>query len=285
MKIAISPCPNDTFIFEHLAHDLLRDDGEVLFLDIAELNALAGAGQGPELVKTSCASAPLFLDAYRLLPAGGAFSEAIGPLVLERPEPRGDATALPGPRTSAHILWRLWLDATGLPVPPETFLRFDRIPAAVAEGEVRSGVVIHESRFTYHELGLRERVDLGRFWDERTGLPVPLGCVLVRRDLGDEGALATLERVRASLDSARSRPDVLSNWISGHAAEMSPEVQRQHIAAYVTDRSRDCGEAGLQALERLWDEGERFFGPWPVDRSARGRALDEARALRRLLPA
>ncbi len=286
MKIAISPCPNDTFIYESLVHEDARDGGTLEFLDIAELNALAERDDGPDLLKVSCAAAPRFLRRYRILPAGGAFSDAIGPLVLHAPArplhiDSSSIVGLPGFGTSAHILWRTWLSHSGMSVPRETFLRFDLLPGAVARGELDAAVVIHESRFTFQEAGLAEVVDLGRFWDETHHLPVPLGCLLARRSLGDAFALGALERVRRSLDDARARPEPSTPWIRSHAQELDAEVIRKHIEAYVTPRSRDCGEDGLRAMETLWDLAETHLGDAGAGRETRSSALEELRSLLR----
>jgi len=288
MKLAISPCPNDTFIYEALVRDEAASGaGSVAFLDIAELNELARSPDGPDLVKVSCASAPRFLEHYTILPAGGAFSDAVGPLVVRGRDRLGglpsstDSVGLPGPGTSAHILWRTWLEARGLSAPEESFHRFDLLPSACARGDLDFAVVIHESRFTFRESGLEETQDLGRFWDETTHLPVPLGCLLCRRDRGEAFALEALEKVRASLREAWSRPEPTTPWIRSHAQEMEPSVQRQHIATYVTSRSLDCGEDGLAAMERLWTLAERHLADAGASPDRRRAALDEAR--RRLL--
>lgn len=286
MKIAISPCPNDTFIYESLVREDARDGGSVQFLDIAELNALAERDDGPDLLKVSCAAAPRFLRHYRILPAGGAFSDAIGPLVLHAPvrplhPDSSSIVGLPGFGTSAHILWRAWLAHSGLPVPRETFLRFDLLPGAVARGDIHAAVVIHESRFTFQKSGLAEVVDLGRFWDETRHLPVPLGCLLARRTLGDAFAMTVLERVRRSLDDARARREPSTPWIRSLAQELDPEVIRKHIEAYVTHRSRDCGEDGLRAMESLWDLAETHLGDAGAGKELRRTALEELRSLLR----
>lgn len=188
---------------------------------------------------------------------------------------------LPGFGTSAHILWRTWLSHKGLPVPRETFLRFDLLPGAVVRGGIDAAVVIHESRFTFQEAGLAEVVDLGRFWDETHHLPVPLGCLLVRRSLGDAFAANALERVRRSLDDAWARSEPSTPWIRSHAQELEPEVIRKHIEAYVTPRSRDCGEDGLRAMETLWDLAETHLDDAGAGREQRKLALEELRSLLR----
>lgn len=284
MKIAISPCPNDTFIYESLVREDERRGGEVAFLDIAELNALAGRPDGPDLLKVSCAAAPRFLEHYRILPAGGAFSDAIGPLVVRSAKriPRIDRNTrvgLPGSGTSAHILWRTWLASNSLDTPSEQYLRFDLLPGAVASDRLDAAVVIHESRFTFQEAGLAEIDDLGRFWDRTFHLPVPLGCLLVRRSLGEDFAHEALSRVRASLQAAWDRPQVDTPWIRSHAQEMEPVVLQQHISAYVTRRSADCGPDGLEAMATLWNLARTHLGDAGAPESQRAEALEELRGL------
>jgi 1,4-dihydroxy-6-naphthoate synthase len=274
-RLAISPCPNDTFLFEGLVRSLREGGGTVEFLDIAELNALAGSDDPPDVVKVSCASAPLFLPRYRILRCGGAFSDAVGPLVLTLPRPRGEGVLLPGWRTSAHILWRLWCERNGMAVPSEEFERFDRIPSAVAEGRFRRGVVIHESRFTYRDLGLEEEVDLGRFWDEETHTPVPLGCLVVRSDKGLAFAREVARSISSWATSAMERSDPVTPFVSSLATEMEPQVQRLHIRTYATRRSIDCGREGLDAMGRLWEIAEGI-APWKTGRDERLEALDKA---------
>ena len=279
IRLAISPCPNDTFLFEGLVRDLEQEGGRVRLLDIAELNALHAQEDSPDVVKISCASAPLFLDRYRLLRCGGAFADAVGPLVLRRPggePPCSDGVALPGWRTSAHILWRMWRDENRQGSPSEEFLRFDRIPSAVAEGKFRRGVVIHESRFTYRELGLEAEADLGEFWDASTGCPVPLGCLVVRKDRGEAFAREIARRIVSEAGRAFERVEPVTPFIAGLAAEMAPDVQRRHIRTYATRRSLDCGPEGLAALEILWDRAEASIAPWSVGRAERSAALSEA---------
>lgn len=285
MNLAISPCPNDTFLYESFVRQANTTGGGVSFLDIAELNALADHEDGPDLVKVSCAAVPRFLERYRLLPAGGAFSDAVGPLVVRAASSTQDlpsassVVGIPGYRTSGHILWRHWLQARGLPVPQERFLRFDLLPEACASGEVDFAVVIHESRFTFREAGLVEVQDLGRHWDEIHHLPVPLGCLVCRRDLGEAFATDALEKVRESLRDAWSRPEMVTDWIGSHAQEMSPEVQRQHIATYVTPRSLDCGPEGLAAMDLLWRLCDANLGVFGASPALRKESLEEARRL------
>lgn len=283
LHLAISPCPNDTFLFEALAQGQTSLGRlETRFLDIAELNALAASPNGPDLIKVSCASVPLFLKHYRLLPCGGAMGEGCGPLLLRRPgTTRLSQVAIPGRATTAHALFRFYLEQNSLTAPQEQLRRFDEIPAAILKGDVDHGVVIHETRFVYRELGLEAAVDLGEFWEQKTSSPIPLGALLARRDRGEAFAREAVAAVQQSLDAAWQRSEPLTPWISQHAQEMAPEVQRSHIATYVTPYSRDIGERGLKALELLWTTaGALLPEKWPESASI-ALALEETACLRR----
>lgn len=284
MILAISPCPNDTFLFEGLHGSLpglFPDERhETRFLDIAELNALAARSDGPDLIKVSCASVPHLLRNYRLLPCGGAMGEGCGPLLLRRPGTTAlSRTALPGRLTTAHVLFRHWLEGQD-PSPAEEFLRFDSIAPALLAGTHDHGVVIHETRFTFAAMGLEQAVDLGEHWESSTGSPIPLGALLVRRDRGEAFARAIVKGVRESLDQAWARPEPITPWIASHAQEIEPEVQRAHIATYVTAYSRDIGERGLDALRVLWQVAGRIAPEgWP-SREVLADALEETALLR-----
>ncbi|MCB9496857.1 MAG: 1,4-dihydroxy-6-naphthoate synthase [Fibrobacteria bacterium] len=283
MNLAISPCPNDTFIYEEFVHAILEDRGRVDLLDIAELNTLARSPEGPDLIKVSCASVPGFLTNYRVLPVGGAFAEAVGPLVIRSPDLPSSAArnvGLPGPGTTAHLLWKFWRESSGIGPVREEFHRFDLLPSLCANRSLDLAVVIHESRFVYQDLGLVEEIDLGAYWDRSTGLPVPLGCLLSRRDKGPEFAESATRAVRRSLQSALERPHPLTPWISSLAQEMAQEVQEQHIRTYVTERSLDCGDAGIEALRRIWTLAEDHLGEAGASRSTREEALSELALLR-----
>lgn len=285
MILAISPCPNDTFLFEGLSRSLDSlcpgEANGTRFLDIAELNALARTADGPDLIKISCASVPHLLEHYRLLPCGGAMGEGCGPLLLRRPgEAPRTKFAVPGHLTTAHVLLRFWLEGQAVPAPEEEFLRFDEIPRALLAGTHDHGVVIHETRFTYRELGLEMDVDLGEHWERVTGSPIPLGALLVRRDRGETFARKAVEAVRCSLDEAWARTDPVTPWIADHAQEIEQDVQRAHIATYVTPYSRDIGERGLDALRILWDCAGRILPEGHPSVEETEKALQETAALR-----
>jgi len=159
--------------------------------------------------------------------------------------------AVPGRHTTAYFLLSLY--AQGF-VPVE--VRYDRILPMVAQGEVEAGLIIHESRFTYPRYGLVQVVDLGAWWEERTGLPLPLGAILARRDLGEGLIRALDEAVRRSVAYALAHPEEALDYMRAHAQELSDEVIWAHVHTYVNAFSLDVGEEGERAVARLFAEAE-----------------------------
>ena len=250
MKIAYSPCPNDTFVFHAWAHDLLPGAPalDVAFADIDITNSAVERGEF-DVAKVSYAALPWLLRDYALLPSGGALGRGCGPLVLTR-DPLGSldgrTVAVPGERSTAYLLFRLW--ATGQRPARIDVVPFAQIMPAVRDGSYDAGLVIHEARFTYPSYGLTSLVDLGAWWEEDTGLPIPLGAIVARRSL-DVAALAGW--ARASVEYAWAHPDASAQYVAEHAAEMAPDVQRRHIDLYVNEFTRDLGEEGYAAAETL----------------------------------
>ena len=254
LRVGISPCPNDTFVFHALAHGLVDGpDIEVVFADIDELNRLAAAGS-LDVVKVSYAALPWLLGEHRLLRSGGAVGRGVGPLVLTA-APRdgsdlvGASIAVPGERTTAYLLLRLWHQELGrVEVMP-----FDRIMPAVRDGVVDAGLVIHEARFTFGDFGLHQVADLGTWWESTTSLPLPLGAVVARRSLGDAAAAEIEAAIRRSVEHAWAHPEVSRRWVLEHSQELAPAVVDAHIALYVNDFTAELGEAGLAAARALLD--------------------------------
>lgn len=250
MKLAFSTCPNDTFVFHAWTHGLLEGapPTEVSYADIDVTNTAAERGAF-DVVKVSYAALPWLLDGYRLLPSGGALGRGCGPLVLTRGELAdvdGRRVAVPSERSTAYLLFRLW--ARGQRPAQIDVVPFAEIMPGVRDGHFDAGLVIHEARFTYPDYGLAALVDLGAWWETDTGLPIPLGAILARRSL-DAAALTRV--VRASVEHAWADPSASATYIAEHAAEMSPEVQRRHIALYVNEFTRDLGEEGYAAADAL----------------------------------
>jgi 1,4-dihydroxy-6-naphthoate synthase len=252
LSLAFSPCPNDTFIFHAWTHGLIpgAPEVEVTFADVDVTNTAAERGEF-DVVKVSYAALPWLLPRYRLLPCGGALGRGCGPLVLTRPDAgRTDLTgarvAVPGERTTAYLLLRLW--SAGRPPASVHVVPFADIMPGVRDGLFDAGLVIHEARFTYPGYGLSSVVDLGQWWERSTGHPIPLGAVLARREL-DADRLAAVGR--ASVEYAFAHPSASAAFVAEHAAELDPQVQRQHIELYVNDFSRELGEPGYAAIEEL----------------------------------
>jgi 5,8-dihydroxy-2-naphthoate synthase len=249
VKVAYSPCPNDTFVFHALAHGLV--DGappiDVTYADVDVTNTEAERGTF-DIVKVSYAALPWLLDRYALLPCGGAVGFGCGPLVLTNGRPvEGGTVAVPGERTTAYLLFRLW-SADRSPARIEV-VPFHEIMPGVADGRYDAGLVIHEARFTYPRYGLRAEADLGEWWQDDTGLPIPLGAILARRDTVDPDRAAGW--IRESVRLAWKYPTRSQEYVLAHAQEMAPDVVAQHIALYVNRFTEDLGEDGYAAVRAL----------------------------------
>lgn len=242
LSLAISPCPNDTFIFAEMAprYALTLDDVE-------SLNERAERGEF-DVTKISVAAYGRIRDEYALLYAGGAAGFGVGPLlVASKDREPGGRIAIPGTRTTAAVL--LSMLGTFETVP----MRFDLIEDAVLSGDVDCGVLIHEGRFTYADKGLHKLADLGEVWEQRMKCPIPLGAIAIRRDLGEAEARRIDEEIRASLRASWANPASSADFVQRNAQEMSPEVQQKHIDLYVNDYSI---EADRDAIARLVSLGE-----------------------------
>lgn len=260
LSLAISPCPNDTFVFHALVHGLV--DGappiDVTYADIDVTNTAALDGRY-DLVKVSYAAVPWLLDTYTLLPCGGALGRGCGPLLLVRDDAQtvgadasqvaGTTVAVPGERTTAYLLFRLW--AAGHDPAKIEVVPFSEIMPGVADGRFDAGLVIHEARFTYPRYGLRALVDLGEWWERDTGYPIPLGAILARRERVD--AAQATEWIRQSVRQAWAAPAASEAYVLEHAQEMEPDVVAQHIALYVNEFTENLGDEGHAAVRTLLD--------------------------------
>ena len=256
ITLAYSPCPNDTYIFAGWTNGLVEGAPEVRVQleDVESLNTSALKADYA-LTKVSYGAIPLLMDDYRILRSGGALGRGCGPLVITRaggPQTLSDLergiVAIPGEMTTAFMLLRL---AMGM--RPQTIqMRFDKIVDAVASGAVDAGLIIHESRFTYQERDLVKVADLGEWWERETGMPIPLGAILARRDLEDDEVATVNGAIRASLSLARTNERAIISYVREHATEMSEDVMRKHIALYVNEFTDDVGETGIAAVNELF---------------------------------
>lgn len=256
MQIAYSPCPNDTFVFDALAHGRVPGAPalDVTFADIDITNGMAERGEF-DVLKVSYAVLPYVLDEYALLPCGGALGRGCGPLVLTR-EPgldlAGRTVAVPSERSTAYLLFRLWAaDVVPGGVGSIVVMPFHEIMPAVRDGKVDAGLVIHEARFTYQNYGLHKLADMGEHWEETTGLPIPLGAIIAKRSLGAETLRLLASSIRTSVRAAWDEPSVSRPYVMEHAQEMDPSVADQHIGLYVNEFTADLGEDGYAAVRGL----------------------------------
>jgi 1,4-dihydroxy-6-naphthoate synthase len=265
LTIAYTPCPNDTFMFHALATGLVRvcdTEVEVHLHDVQELNRLSLQGAF-DLTKVSFYTWLLAREHYDLLACGAALGFGCGPLVVARKDSEpialaGARFAVPGELTTAHLLLRLWEPHARNRV----FVRYDRVMPAVAAGDVDFGVVIHEGRFTFEQAGLKLVQDLGAWWEARTGLPVPLGCILARKALGPERIAALGDALRQSIRAAMAKPEQTLDYMRAYAQEMDPDVLQKHVRTFVNEYSLDMGPRGQGAVAKL-EELARAAGVIP----------------------
>ncbi|MEU6522472.1 1,4-dihydroxy-6-naphthoate synthase [Streptomyces sp. NPDC046924] len=255
LGIVYSPCPNDTFVFDALAHGRVPGAPalDVTFADIDVTNGMAERGES-DVLKVSYAALPYVLDAYALLPCGGALGRGCGPLVLTREpgELTGRTVAVPSERSTAYLLFRLWAaDVVPGGVGEIVVMPFHEIMPAVRDGKVDAGLVIHEARFTYREYGLHRLADMGEHWERTTGLPIPLGAIIARRSLGARTLTLLADSIRSSVRAAWDDPEAARPYVMAHAQEMDPAVADQHIGLYVNEFTADLGEDGYAAVRGL----------------------------------
>jgi 1,4-dihydroxy-6-naphthoate synthase len=259
LSLGYSPCPNDTFIFFGLVHDRIPLSGFAFrerLEDVETLNRLAGNGR-LDVTKISFHAFGHLRGDYALLRTGGALGRGCGPLLVgRRALPTGELSrcriAIPGRLTTAGLLLQLY----GIGGCHTVVMPYDGILAAVREGQVDAGLIIHESRFTYQDHGLTCLVDLGRWWQEQTGLPLPLGGILARRSLGTRLIDSIEQAIGASVAFARQHPEETRAYIRQHARELDDEVIDRHIALYVNEFSLDLGCEGEAAVQELLARAE-----------------------------
>jgi len=256
LTLGFSPCPNDTFLFDALVHGKIDTEGlefSVVLDDVEALNQRAFAGD-LDITKLSYHAYAYALRDYVLLDAGSALGRNCGPLLigrksLSKAEVEAGTIAIPGKYTTANFLLSL---AYPKATKKEAVL-FSEIENLVASGEKTTGLIIHESRFTYAKKGLVKIQDLGEFWENETGLPIPLGGIVIRRGI-DLATQQKVNRVLArSVRYAREFPEQALDYVRPHAQEMDEKVMMQHINLYVNDFTEDLGSAGREAVQRMFE--------------------------------
>jgi 1,4-dihydroxy-6-naphthoate synthase len=271
LTLGFSPCPNDCFIFDAIVHRRIDLEGlelDVRLADVEALNLDAFSGAA-DVTKLSYHAFAYCADRYALLDAGSALGRNCGPLLIsKRPITRDEVSAgglriaIPGKYTTANFL-------LGLAFPgaqDKTPILFSDIEPALLRGDYDAGLIIHENRFTYEARGLRKIVDLGEFWEQQTGMPIPLGGIVVNRSLPAEVQHTVNRLVRRSVEYAFAHREASLPYVRAHAQEMSEEVMYKHIDLYVNDFSIDLGDEGRAAVSALFDRA-RAAGVIPAMRS------------------
>lgn len=265
LTLGFSPCPNDTFVFDAMVHGRIDTEGlefDYIMADVEELNRRAMKRE-LDVVKVSYHGYAWVANDYLILDAGGALGYRSGPLLIagkkiSHNEINSSVIAIPGKYTTANLLFSIaWPDA----VNKKEYL-FSDIERALLDGEVDAGLIIHETRFTYTEKGLIRIADMGDYWGRLTGLPVPLGAIVVSRSIDEEIALRVNRVLRRSLEYAYSDALASYHFVAGNARSMDSEVMNSHIKLYVNDFTLSLGEEGKAAVTTLFDiAGEKGVIP------------------------
>lgn len=254
IRLAISPCPNDTFIFDPMVNNRVDMEGiqvSCSFHDVETLNRMAMAGEA-DMIKVSFYTWLMLRKEYTLLESGSALGHGNGPLLISKENYHPDdipnlSVAIPGEHTTAHLLFSI----AAPPPARKIFMTFSDIEQAILTNRVDAGVIIHENRFTYAQKGLRKMIDLGQFWEELTQAPIPLGGIVVRKDLPEEIAEKLGRIMHRSVAYAFEHPEIPMPFVRQHASEMDPAVMKKHIELYVTANTLSLGDDGHRAISTL----------------------------------
>lgn len=271
LTLGFSPCPNDTFIFDAMIHHKIDTEGltfEVSYEDVETLNHKTFE-KALDISKLSFHAYAYAQDQYVLLDAGSALGFGVGPLlickdaalvdlVLQAKQNNNTAldfkVAIPGKYTTANFLLGL-----AFPQLQQKEIRlFSEIEPALLNREVDLGLIIHENRFTYQDKGLHKVIDLGDFWEKETGCAIPLGGIVIRRDIADDVKEKVNRVLRRSVEFAFENPTSGIDFIRGHAQEMSDEVMYKHIGLYVNKYSVDLGQEGRKAVTLMFDKAQQL---------------------------
>ncbi len=255
ITLGFSPCPNDTFIFDAMVHHKIDTEGlefEYFMADVEELNTKAFKGI-PDVCKVSYHAYLHLIDTYVLLNSGSALGDDVGPLFISKNDLSNYNLAdisvgIPGKYTTANLL----LSIAYPEINHKEELLFSDIEASLLKEELQAGVIIHENRFTYYKRGLKLIADLGKRWFELTQQPIPLGGIIIKRNL-DKNIIKAVDRIlKKSVEYAFANPDSPMEFIRNNAQEMEEEVMLKHINLYVNQYSIELGVKGRVAIETLF---------------------------------
>ncbi len=255
LTLGFSPCPNDTFIFDAMVHGRIDTEGlefDYFLADVEELNRKAFAS-AVDITKMSYHAYAYAAENYLILDSGSALGHRNGPLLISK---HNDGTsgienkkiAIPGKYTTANLLFSIaWPEAKN-----KYEYLFSDIDRALLDDEVDAGLIIHETRFTYKKKGLHKLADMGEFWEELTGLPIPLGAIVINKNIPEDIALKVNRIIRRSLEYAYKDSFASYDFVAGNAREMDSTVMNNHIKLYVNEYSIDLGSKGREAINRLF---------------------------------
>jgi 1,4-dihydroxy-6-naphthoate synthase len=255
LTLGFSPCPNDTFIFDAMVHNRIDTEGlefDYFLADVEELNRRAISSK-VDITKVSYHAYSYISKNYLVLDSGSALGHRNGPLLISKRDiDSSDLTkariAIPGKHTTANLLFSIaWPDAKN----KKEFL-FSDIPDALLKDEADAGLIIHETRFTYARKGLTKIADLGEFWEKLTGLPIPLGAIVINRDIPLEIALKVNRIIRKSLEYAYKDSFAAYRFVSENANDMDSTAMNNHIKLFVNEYTLNLGARGKEAVNEMF---------------------------------
>jgi len=255
LSLGFSTCPNDTFIFDAMVHGKIDCEGldfEVLMGDVEELNLQALKGS-IDITKLSYSAFASVADKYQLLNSGSALGRNNGPILVSKQEfslneIKNLKIGIPGIYTTAYLLLTIAFPE----IKEAVEYLFSDIEDAIFKGEIDAGLLIHENRFTYAQRGLKKIVDLGEYWESEIGTPIPLGGIVVNRNLPLEIRKKVNRVMKRSVEYAFANPRESAEFVRKYAQEMDVEVMRSHIRLYVNDFTLDLGDEGKNAIRTLY---------------------------------
>jgi 1,4-dihydroxy-6-naphthoate synthase len=259
VRIGHSPDADDAFMFYALTAGRVRIPGvrvEHVLEDIETLNRRSRTGE-LEVTAVSFATYILIADQYRMMDPGASMGKGYGPILVARqPVPAAEleerVVAIPGKHTTAALLLRLYVGD-----PPVIEVAFDKIPQAVLEGQADLGLLIHEGQITHQQLGLTKVLDLGEAWQRETGLPLPLGVNVMRRDLGEDLHRALSQGLRDSIAWAHANVDEALEYAMRYGRGIDKETCRRFVLMYVNDFTLALGADGRAAIDTLFTLAHR----------------------------
>ena len=259
ITIAHSPDSDDAFMFYGLATNKVRAHGlrfSHVLCDIETLNRKAMEGVY-DVTAISFHAYPYIQDNYALLPTGGSVGEGYGPMIVAQraysvPDIKRKCIAVPGAMTTAYLVLKLFAPGIETVVVP-----FDHIIPQILEGKQEAGLIIHEGQLTYDQSGLHRIVDLGKWWQKVTGLPLPLGGNAIRRSLGPQLMAQVSSALRESIQYALDHREEALSYAMQFARDLDPQMADKFVGMYVNERTLDYGPDGREAVRRLLDMGHK----------------------------